>query len=116
VKVCKLSVRDGDGLRQQAGVAVDLALLAVQPGSHPVGDVISVVSLEVVEFADAIAKVLKRKEIGAGRRATFGMGVAIPSVILLPANKELGFYCAGLWRLRPWGRGCREHPTRRPRL
>jgi hypothetical protein len=36
----KLPLRDGDGLRQQAGVAVYLALLAEQAGSCPVGDVV----------------------------------------------------------------------------
>jgi hypothetical protein len=40
VKESKLSLRDGDGLQQQGGVAVDLALLAVQAGSRPCGDVI----------------------------------------------------------------------------
>jgi hypothetical protein len=34
----KPPLRDGDGLRQQAGVAMDLALLAVQAGSCPAGD------------------------------------------------------------------------------
>jgi hypothetical protein len=36
----KLPFRDGDGLWQQAGVAVYLALLAEQAGSCPVGNVI----------------------------------------------------------------------------
>jgi hypothetical protein len=36
----KLPLRDGDGLWQQAGVAVDLALLAVQAGFCPAGDVV----------------------------------------------------------------------------
>ncbi len=40
VEVSKPSLRDGDGLLQQAGVVVDLALLAVQVGSRPVGDVV----------------------------------------------------------------------------
>jgi hypothetical protein len=40
VEVSKLPLRDGDGLRQQEGVVVDLALLAVQAGSRPVGDVV----------------------------------------------------------------------------
>jgi hypothetical protein len=40
VKVSKPSLRDGDWLWQQTGVAVGLALLAVQAGSCPVGDVI----------------------------------------------------------------------------
>ncbi len=35
----KLPLRDGDGLRQQAGVVVNLALLAVQAGFCPAGDV-----------------------------------------------------------------------------
>ncbi len=36
----KLLLRDGDGQRQQAGVAVDLALLAVQAGFCPADDVV----------------------------------------------------------------------------
>jgi hypothetical protein len=40
VKVSKPLLSDGDGLRQQAGMAVDLALLAVQAGSRPIGDVV----------------------------------------------------------------------------
>jgi hypothetical protein len=40
VKVSKLLLRDGDGLRQEAGVVVELALLAVQAESRPAGDVI----------------------------------------------------------------------------
>ncbi len=40
MKVSKLSLRDGDGLQQQAGVAVDLAMLAVQAGPRPVGDAV----------------------------------------------------------------------------
>jgi hypothetical protein len=40
---------------------------------------VSFVAVEVVEFAHAIAKALERKEIGAGRRVTFGTGIAIPS-------------------------------------
>jgi hypothetical protein len=40
VKVSKPSLRDGDGLRQQAGVAMDISLFAVQAGSSPVGDVV----------------------------------------------------------------------------
>ncbi len=36
----KLLLRDRDGLRQQAGVAVDLALLAVQAGFCPAGDIV----------------------------------------------------------------------------
>ncbi len=40
MEVSKPLLRDGDGLRQQASVAVDLALLAVQAGSRPAGDVI----------------------------------------------------------------------------
>ncbi len=39
MEVSKPLLKDGDGLRQQAGVVVDLALLAVQAGSRPVGDV-----------------------------------------------------------------------------
>jgi hypothetical protein len=33
-------LRDGDGLRQQAGVAVDLAPLAVHAGFCPAGDIV----------------------------------------------------------------------------
>jgi hypothetical protein len=44
------------------------------------------VAVEIVEFEHAIARVLKRKEIEAGRRTTFGTDVAIPSVVLLPAS------------------------------
>ncbi len=40
MEVSKLPLRDGDGLRHQAGVAVDLVPLAVQAGSRSVGDVI----------------------------------------------------------------------------
>ncbi len=40
MEVSKLPLRDGDGLREQVGVAVDLALLTVQAGSRPVGDVV----------------------------------------------------------------------------
>ncbi len=40
MEVSKLPLRDGNGLRQQAGVVVDLALLAVQAGSRPDGDVV----------------------------------------------------------------------------
>ncbi len=36
----KPPLRDGDGLRQQAGVAVDIAPLAVQAGFCPAGDVV----------------------------------------------------------------------------
>jgi hypothetical protein len=46
------------------------------------------VAVEVVEFAHAVPRVLKGKEIGARRRATFGTDVAIPSVILLPASRS----------------------------
>jgi hypothetical protein len=40
VKVSKPLLRDGDGLRQQVGVALDLALLAEQAGSCPGVDII----------------------------------------------------------------------------
>jgi hypothetical protein len=30
------------------------------------------VAVEIVEFAHVIVRILKRKEIGAGRRGTFG--------------------------------------------
>jgi hypothetical protein len=42
----KLPLRDGDGLRQQAGVAMDLALLAVQAGFCPAGDVVGKASID----------------------------------------------------------------------
>jgi hypothetical protein len=47
------------------------------------------VAVEVVELVQAIARVLKRKEIGAGRRVTFGTGIAIPSVVVLPGSRSL---------------------------
>ncbi len=40
MEVSKPLLRDGDRLQQQTDVAVDLALLAVQAGSCPVGDVV----------------------------------------------------------------------------
>ncbi len=46
----------------------------------------------VVKFKSAIARVVKRIEIGAGRRSTFGMGVAISLVVLL-LQKDGGSYC-----------------------
>ncbi len=46
------------------------------------------VSVEIVKFTHVIAPVLKRKEDGAGRMETFGTGVAIPFVILLPASRS----------------------------
>ncbi len=39
----------------------------------------------VVKFTDAIARVLNRIKIGAGRGATFGAGIATPFVASLPA-------------------------------
>ncbi len=38
----------------------------------------------VVKLTHAIARVVKRIEVWAGRRATFGTGVAAPFVTLLP--------------------------------
>ncbi len=38
----------------------------------------------VVKLTHFIARVVKRKEVRAGRRATFGTGVAAPFVTLLP--------------------------------
>ncbi len=46
------------------------------------------VAVEVVKFAHDIAWVLKRKEVGARRRATFGTGFAIPFVVLPPASRS----------------------------
>ncbi len=46
------------------------------------------VAVKVVKLAHAIARVLKGKEVRAGRRTTFGMGVAIPFVVLLPACRR----------------------------
>ncbi len=40
MEVSKLPLRDGDGFQQQDGVAMGLALLAVQAGSCPDGDVV----------------------------------------------------------------------------
>jgi hypothetical protein len=47
------------------------------------------VAVEVVKFARAIARVLKRIEIGAGRRATFETGVAISFVVREMASIHL---------------------------
>ncbi len=44
----------------------------------------SPMGIVVVKFTDAIAKVLERMEIGAGRGATFGAGIAAPFVGSLP--------------------------------
>ncbi len=46
------------------------------------------IAVEIVNLAHTIAQVLKRKEVGAGRRATFGMGVAVPFVVLLPTSRS----------------------------
>ncbi len=46
------------------------------------------VAIEVMAFEHAIAWVMKRKENGAGRRVTFGTGVAFPSVVLVPASRS----------------------------
>jgi hypothetical protein len=62
------------------------------------------VGIVVVKFKSAIAMVVKRIEIGAGRRSTFGTGVAISLVVLL-LQKDGGSYCVrvvaavtvGLW-------------------
>ncbi len=45
---------------------------------------VSLVGVVIVKFAHAIARVLERVEIGAGKGVTFGMGVAIPFVASLP--------------------------------
>jgi hypothetical protein len=46
------------------------------------------VAVKVVVFAHAIAKVVKREEIGARRRVTFGVGFSIPSVVLFSAIRS----------------------------
>ncbi len=43
--------------------------------------------VKFVKFAHAIARILKIKEFGAERMATFGMGIAILSVACLPTSK-----------------------------
>jgi hypothetical protein len=40
MKVRKMSLGNGDGLRHKAGVAMDLALLAAQAGARSGGDVV----------------------------------------------------------------------------
>jgi hypothetical protein len=42
------------------------------------------VGVVAVKLAHAIARVVKRIEVQAGRRAAFGAGVAVPFVTLLP--------------------------------
>ncbi len=44
------------------------------------------VAVKVVKLTHAIARILEREKIRAGRRTTFGTGVAVPSVVLLPAS------------------------------
>ncbi len=63
----------------------------------------------VVKLTHAIARVVKRIEVWARRRATFGTGVA--AVTLLPVC-----WSWALTFLRPWGRGLLEYPTRCPLL
>ncbi len=46
---------------------------------------VSPIGVVVVKFAHAIARVLKRVEIWAGRGATFGTAVTAPFVASLPA-------------------------------
>ncbi len=46
------------------------------------------IAVKVVKLAHAIAPVLKGKEVRARRRMTFGTGVAIPFVVLLPASRS----------------------------
>ncbi len=46
---------------------------------------VSPIGVLVVKFAHAIARVLKKMEIWAGRGATFGAGVTAPFVASLPA-------------------------------
>jgi hypothetical protein len=43
------------------------------------------VGIVVVKLTHTIARVVKRIEIWAGRRGTFGTGIAAPFVTLLPA-------------------------------
>ncbi len=45
-------------------------------------------AVKVMKLTHAIARVLKREKIRAGRRMTFGTFVAIPFVILLPASRS----------------------------
>ncbi len=44
----------------------------------------SPMGIVVVKFTDAIARVLKRMKVGAGRGVTFGAGFAAPFVASLP--------------------------------
>jgi hypothetical protein len=46
------------------------------------------VAVKVMKLTHALFRVLKREKIGAGRRTTFGMGIAIPFVVLLPACRS----------------------------
>jgi hypothetical protein len=56
------------------------------------------IAVEVVEFAHAIARVLKRKENRARRRATFGIGIATLLSFFFP-QFEPGSYCVGFTAL-----------------
>ncbi len=73
------------------------------------------VAVKVVKLTHAIAQVLKREKIRAGRRTTFGTGVAVPFVILLPASRNWASAALGRGSC-DWGHGCLEHPTRHPQL
>jgi hypothetical protein len=51
---------------------------------------VGLVAIKVVIFAHAVVRVLKREDIEAGMRATFGMGIAIPFLVLfLPVGAWL---------------------------
>ncbi len=64
------------------------------------------VVVKVVKFTYAIAWVLKRDKIRAGRRTTFGTGVAVPFVS----------FASRSWASAVLSHGHLEHPTRLPRL
>ncbi len=46
------------------------------------------VAVEVVKLSHAIARVLKGEEVRAGRRTTFGTGIAVPIFVCLPASRS----------------------------
>jgi hypothetical protein len=69
-----MPLRDGDGLWQQVGVAVDLALLGVQAGSCPVGDI----------FGEPTPDKSRRHKMPRGEPLTVGKkskpnGAAVPA-------------------------------------
>jgi hypothetical protein len=65
------------------------------------------IDVVVVKFAHALARVLKRVEIWAGRGVTF-------FCCLSSCCWEQGFCFAVSRRLRPWGHGRPERPIGRP--